>query len=385
MKKIIKIAMIVLLSLIGLAVAAALCVGISIFVASARDKKHFGRAQLEHIAALEAQYGQPDYSPADEQSMTGFDVSAAAENGARLNGLRFLATHNSYKAYNPSAEKLMKYLIAPLGFSDSRVWSYGFESLSAQLDHGIRSFELDVMREKNGLRCAHIPIIDYASNCPDFRLALREIALWSDAHPGHLPITVLVEAKDTLLSGGKLFHRFSLDDVLFLEELVAGELGERLYTPADMLGTHEDFIQLRAEDNYPLLSGMLGKTIVIYHYDDLTTEAYAATDSTMRAQKMFPSMGQWVLYWSGIDPNQAYACFIIDNWSDSPDIEQNTEANHMLVRTRTDTFPWRDDEWETQALETGAFILSTDWPPRSDPGDDPHVVTFPGGATVGYR
>jgi len=382
MKKYTKIILAVLLALLGLILATALGLCAAVLVSSVRVKKESARLQERHVAALEEEYSKPDFAPASELDMSGFDIAVALENNIRLNEVQFLGTHNSYKAYNRFADQLMRRLIGPLGFSDGRVWSYGYEPLSAQLENGIRSFELDVMREKKGFRCAHIPLVDYASVCPDFNLALKEIALWSDAHPGHLPITLLIEAKPTIFSGGMLLHPFNLDDVLFLDELVAAALGDRLYTPKDMLRAHDDFKQMRAADDYPALSELLGKILVIYHYDWNTTEAYAAVDPATRALSMFPSMGQWVLYWQDMDPNQAYVCFIIDNWSESPDMRQNVEVSNMLVRTRVDVFPWRDDEWEAQALRTGAFIMTTDWPPRGNPGEDPHVASFEDGATV---
>ena len=382
MKKMIKRIAAVLLSLVGAVIVAGLCVCVAILMYSGRDKRNFAREQESHIAALEEAYGQPGYAPPTEAAMTGFDVDAAVSDGMRLNEIRFIGTHNSYKAYNPHAEKLMQRLIAPLGFAERREWSYSFEPLSQQFDKGIRSIELDVMREKDGFRCAHIPVVDYASNCPDFSLALREIALWSDHHPGHLPITILIEPKPTVLLGGKLFHSFNLDDVLALDDLVADVLGERLYIPADMLGDYENFVQMRAADGYPGLSELLGKIIVIYHYNRRTTEAYAAHDPTMRSQKMFPSVGAWIVYYNEDgDVNKDYACFVLD-WSN---MEENTGKNNMLVRIRTDSYPWRDAEWEAEAMASGAFILSTDFPPRDVVGEDPHIVTFEGGAMVARR
>jgi len=372
------------LCIFGAVLIAAFGVFSAILISAGRDKNRFAREQTAHIAALEAEYSQPGFAPADEMSMTGFDP--AANGGARLNELRFLATHNSYKAYNPFAEMLMDRVIAPLGFSASGVWSYGFETLSQQLDKGIRSFELDVMREKDGFRCAHIPVVDYAATCPDFALAMRELALWSEHHPGHLPITVLVEAKTTALSGGMLSHAFNIDDVLALEAQLADTLGERLYTPAEMLGDYGDFAQLRAANGYPELSALLGKIIVIHHYAGGLTEAYAAQDPTLRAQKMFLSVGQWMTYEDETaDVNKPYACFLIDNYSDSPDMAENTGKFNFLVRTRSDTFPWHDSEWEAQAKATGAFILTTDYPPRDALGSDTYVVTFEDGATVAQR
>ena len=391
MKKHLKRISLVLLSLLGAIVAALLCLFIVILVSSGRDKRNFAQAQENHVAALEASYSQPGYAPLSEMVMTGFDVDTAISADTRLNELRFIGTHNSYKAYNPMAEWLMNRLLAPLRLSYAGLWSYGFEPLSQQFDKGIRSIELDVMREKNergkkdGFRCAHIPIIDYASNCPDFSLALEEIALWSDHHPEHLPITVLVEVKASALSGGMLYHPFHIDDTLALEELVTSKLGGRLYTPADMLGEYESFAQLRAADDYPLLSALLGKIIMIYHYDWRgTTQAYVDSDPTARSLKMFPSTGEWMTY-ADLDPNQDYACFLIDNDSGSEFMEENAEKNNLLVRTRTDAWPWHADEWDAEAMASGAFILTTDYPPRGVPGDDPHVTTFQGGATVAYR
>ena len=110
-------------------------------------------------------------------------------------------------------------------------------------------------------------------------------------------------------------------------------------------------------------------------------EAYVAHGSTMRTLKLFPSVGQWMTY-EGLDPNQNYACFLIDNDAGSPDMAENIWRNNMLVRTRTDSYPWRADEWEAEAMVSGAFILTTDFPPREVLGEESHVVTFDGGGTV---
>jgi len=386
-KKYMRRACKLLLSILGAVAAAALCLCAVVFLSSQADKRKFAGRQQAHIAALEAAYSRPDYIPADEKTLTGFDVDAAVREGLRLNEIRFIATHNSYKAYNPMAEWIMDRLVASLGLGDRGIWSYGFEPLSQQLDSGIRSFELDVMREKGGFRCAHAPVVDYASNCPDFGLALKEIALWSEHHPGHLPVTVLVEAKASALSGGMLYHKFNMDDVLALDKLVADALGARLCAPAELLGAHETFARLRSGDGYPPLSALLGKVIVIYHYDWRgTTRAYVAQDPTVRSLSMFPSAAQWMRY-EDIDPNQDYACFLLDNWSGSEYIEVFSGEHNMLVRVRSDAYPWRMGEWpwEADARETGAFIISTDFPPRGDSEGDTHPVTFEGGATVARR
>ncbi|WP_419834326.1 Ca2+-dependent phosphoinositide-specific phospholipase C [Endozoicomonas atrinae] len=47
-----------------------------------------------------------------------------------------------------------------------------------------------------GLKVLHIQDLDYESTCYTFISCLTEIKTWSDNNPDHLPITVLVEAKD---------------------------------------------------------------------------------------------------------------------------------------------------------------------------------------------
>lgn len=54
----------------------------------------------------------------------------------------------------------------------------------------------------------------------------------------------------------------------------------------------------------------------------------------------------------------------------------------MLVRTRSDFYPYYGDEWRDMALGTGATIITTDFPPRDDLRDDPYTVTLTESSTV---
>ena len=378
-KRLIKIFLLVLLA-VSIAALGLFC---AVLGFAARDKQIAAREQETHIAALEAAC-QEEYIPRSEEEMTGFNPQAAASNGVRLNEIQMLATHNSYKRRpNAMARAIMRYILIPLRFAWGDEWGYSFDTLTRQLGNGIRSFELDVMREKEGFRCAHIPLIDYASNSPDFGLALKEIDLWSQHNPGHLPITILVEPKTTVLSGGMLFRPFKLGDVLLLEEMAARQFGERLYTPADMLSDYESFVQLRADNAYPLLSALLGKIIVIYHYDENNTADYAALDPSMRTRRMFPSVQR--SYSKEASAELAYTCFIIINGRRNGDAMEKYTAQNMLIRTVTDSYPWHDDEWRDEAFATGAFLQSTDYPPRDDLREDPYAVAFDNGATVRLR
>ncbi len=47
-----------------------------------------------------------------------------------------------------------------------------------------------------GLKILHFPDIDFNTNYLTFKRALSVIKKWSNAHPNHFPIFILIEAKD---------------------------------------------------------------------------------------------------------------------------------------------------------------------------------------------
>jgi hypothetical protein len=50
-----------------------------------------------------------------------------------------------------------------------------------------------------GLKVLHVQDIDYRTRCRTFTGCLATIKTWSDANPRHLPVMILVEAKDAPL------------------------------------------------------------------------------------------------------------------------------------------------------------------------------------------
>ena len=47
-----------------------------------------------------------------------------------------------------------------------------------------------------GLKILHFPDIDFNTNYLTFKRALSIIKKWSNEHPNHFPIFILIEAKD---------------------------------------------------------------------------------------------------------------------------------------------------------------------------------------------
>jgi hypothetical protein len=107
-------------------------------------------------------------------------------------------------------------------------------SIPAQLDSGIRGIELDVHDdsfETEGFRVGHDEPGDEVQlgggNPATPRLAdwLATIATWSDAHPWHAPITLVIDLKDRLASK----RYYENGNFAYLNQMLVDAFGERLH------------------------------------------------------------------------------------------------------------------------------------------------------------
>ena len=347
-------------------------------------KNRDAKAQAERIEMLGESYASAGFTPVSEDDFTAFDLAEALESGVKLNEVQFLATHNSYKQrLSVPARLALNYIGLPLGLvSEKDEFDYAFEPLTAQLDRGVRSLELDIMKDGEDFRAGHVGLLDMRSSCPGLALACREIAMWSRAHPGHLPITLLLEPKPSIMADGKAYRPFGLDGIAALESLLAREFGDLLCTPGEVLGDCESFGALRRDNAWPPLRDLLGRVLVLYHYHEATTADYIALDLSMRTQKMFPTL--W--YPLAEDMDTEYAGFILCNepMDYAEEIAAFT-AQNLLVRTRVDMFMHHDPQAYALGVQSGALLLTTDYPPRDIPGKDPYTAALDGGYTIRLR
>ncbi|MDR1410364.1 MAG: hypothetical protein LBJ12_08955 [Oscillospiraceae bacterium] len=334
--------------------------------------------QEEHIQALEdAQKSAAPLTEAQafaaERARTGVDVAKAIQDGVKFNQLRGIITHNSYKQQMPPVSSLIFNSLYRFGVGRKAEFEYTFQPLSDQLNSGVMGLELDVSytKEKDGLArflFCHAPLIDMNSSAIDAAAAFREIALWSQAHPKHLPIVLLLEPKDISIPPFKLY---GMDDghLADFDRIVRENLGEALLMPAEMLGGYSDFAAMRKADGWLPLEKTLGKVIALLHPGHVT-DAYFALDGTLRTQAMFPALGrnEWENPQASFvlvnDPKEAY-----DNRA------KLIEEQNLIVRSRLDSYPDYTPEEYKLCMESGAQWMSSDYPIPW--GEDPNGTGQP--------
>lgn len=117
--------------------------------------------------------------------------------------------------------------------------------------------------------CMHSPNLDMTTSCYDFSLGLKEIAMWSDNNPNHLPITIIVEPKQFFIPL-KDMKALDIDYAKELDIMLREILGDKLFTPADMLRNYGSFGEMRAADDWCEVKDMLGKVLILLHEGSVT-------------------------------------------------------------------------------------------------------------------
>lgn len=303
----------------------------------------------------------------------------------RLNQVQMIGTHNSYHVEPPpeTYEALVK--VAPT--LDDLAFTH--PPLRDQLERGVRQLELDVYADPDGtlwspfgtkgFKVFHMDTIDTGSTCPVFVDCLRAVKRWSDAHPGHLPVTILVEPRETTslpAPPNPLPFTPEIFDALDAEVRSVFEPRD-LVTPDDVRGKRPTLEAAVRRDGWPTLAEARGRVMFLL---DKGRAAYLVGHPNLEGRVFFtPSR-----------PGQPDAAFVKRN-----DPRGETQARIVrlvdqgyLVRTRADeavTTPRSGDVTQRDAaFASGAQLVSTDYP---EPGlatrwGSDYVVRFPGAVLV---
>lgn len=324
-------------------------------------------------------------------------------NDIRLNHIQVLGTHNSYKM-RPHPE-LVNYMNQEIDGWSQNI-DYQHRPLSEQLEKlGIRQFELDVSADTAGglfsdpagaqlvgddefihaeemttpgLKVLHGQDLDYRTTCMTLISCITEIRDWSLSNPKHIPIFILIEAKDGAIEdhGSIQFTQ----PIEFTRELLHGidteilSVFERnhLITPDDVQRDYATLEEAVTNAGWPTLAESRGKVMF-------------ALDNTGRHKDLYlqgnPNLENRVLFVSS-EPGEPTAGFIkMNNVMDQMDKIKEYTAAGFLVRTRADipTVEARSGDTTRRdlALQSGAQFISTDYPEVSPYGSG-YMVPLPG-------
>ncbi|WP_395335428.1 Ca2+-dependent phosphoinositide-specific phospholipase C [Novosphingobium sp. BL-8H] len=354
-----------------------------------------------------------------------------------INRIQVLGTHNSYsqpidprlrEMAAPVFSKLSSMMAAmpaekralfqeehPNPISIDEGFNYAHGDLVSQLDLGLRSLELDINPDpdgghyldpagyralvkqgvqhllpfdreslaKPGFKVFHVADFDFRSHCALFTQCLHEIRDWSDAHPGHVPLFILVEAKSQALP---LFadgtppvpftaQRFDEID----QEILSVFPRDRIVTPDDVRGQYPTLNAAVLAGNWPKLGAARGKVMFLM----LTANGPEGAAGYLAGH---PSLKGRVAFLRA-EPGEDHAAFLMyDNaLVRAAEIRKYT-AQGYLVRTRSDIETYEaksnDSTRATAALASGAQIVSTDFEQAGNIYVTPYKVSLPGGGAA---
>ncbi len=316
--------------------------------------------QDRHIEALARSYDNGSAVKIDEQEFCDFDIDQAVADGVRVNDLRMVATHNSYKYGLSTGTNLFYNHGIPLIMGN--LYDYVYDPYTVQLNSGIRSFEIDLNKIKTDdqggfeLMCAHSPLLESNSTSIDIRQGLEEFKMWSDYNPNHMPVIVLVEIKGSgLLSQ---YVEMDKEGLLCFDNMIKDVFGEKLMTPEKVLGSCENMKEVREQNLYPTLGDSMGKFFFVLH-DGRASEDFIDIDDSLKSQNMFFSVqNEERMQTESIMDN---SLFLILNGPENEKIPEYIKDDNFMIRTRLDMFAQIDEDRKIAGMKSGAQILTTDY------------------------
>ena len=334
--------------------------------------------------------------------------SAAAHVPLKLNQIQVIGTHNSYHAGLPPNEKAWLEKQNP---EAAAALDYSHLPLTQQLNAGVRQIELDVYADtkgglyahpkapamvaaaglpadpaeypngvmlKPGFKVMHVQDIDQRSTCQPLVACLQQVRAWSQAHPGHVPLFILVETKQGTPKNMQLTTPEPFTPAAF--DALDAEIRSvfppsKLITPDTVRGSFDTLNQAVLAGHWPTLEASRGKVMFLMDQRPVTA-MYLEGHPSLRGRVIFTNSV----------PGEPDAAFLERNDGPAADIT-------ALVRQPgvddgfddADTKQARTNDTSTRdaMIAAGAQILSTDYPANEPASWAGHFsVALPGHADV---
>ncbi|MBP0903974.1 Ca2+-dependent phosphoinositide-specific phospholipase C [Mariniflexile gromovii] len=304
----------------------------------------------------------------------------------KLNDIQVIGSHNSYKI--PIEPPLWK-IINTMDSKTAKKLQYGHIAMEDQLDLGLRSLELDVFYDPDGghfskpkglglvkfrlksplpydeekklnqpgLKLFHIQDLDFRSHYLLFKEGLTAIKNWSDGNPDHLPIIIIVNAKDQKVKRTRNPLPFTKEALNEIDNEIKSVLTEdKLITPDFVRGNFETLEAAILTKGWPNLDDVKGRFLFVLDEKE---------DKINRYLEGHPTLKNRVLFVNSKEGNPEAAFRIVNNPVGDFNYIKELVSKGYMVRTRADadTKEARSNDYTRfkKAEASGAQVISTDY------------------------
>jgi hypothetical protein len=278
---------------------------------------------------------------------------AAEAASPRLDELQARGTHNSYHRDPrfPGREQAG--------------WDYSHPTLDRQMEAGVRQVELDVHWNpaRDRFEVYHVWFADDRTTCETLDVCLAQLRAWSDAHPAHHPIMVMVEPKDGQLEDEDPFTQpFDAAAYDRLDEVLLEGFGpERTLTPDDVTLPGRTLRESILTKGWPKVDDVRGQVLFVLDGDD-HAEPYSEGATTLAGRAMFTQPAE----------TAPVAAFVARDGARLPG-EGKYDRMRRVVRQGFMVRDLVDPDGFEAAKAGGAHFLSTDFPERLALSADPEA------------
>lgn len=319
---------------------------------------------------------------------------AHAADAPRLNAMRVLGSHNSYRPeLDPAALAHQRQV---MGERSTGV-EYGHPPIAAQLNLGVRQLEFDpyadsagglyaapyatdpaklAIMNRPGAKVLHAPIVDARTHCLTLAACFDEVAAWSKAHPDHDPIVIFVNTKEEPFNTPALPNPplYTEADLASIDADAIATFGRSgIVAPDDVRGAAATLREAVIAGDWPTLAAARGKVLLVLDSNPRIAELYRQGHPSLKGRMMFG------LY-DAVEPEAA-----VFNIQDPKAEEAGIKAlvaQGFLVRTRSDADTREARQHDLTrlqaALRSGAQVISSDYYPGApDPLGLGFVVSPP--------
>lgn len=319
-------------------------------------------------------------------------AQAAPQGGAvRLNQLQVIGTHNSYhrEISEPEQAAYEAAIKTPGDYDAFLAYSHaGLPQQFARQD--VRGLELDVLGDPQGglyatplirtilglgplpdpawrapgAKVLHVVDADYETTCVQLVTCLRQVRDWSQSHPGHVPIPIMLELKRSdsrvVAAGGVVAPAWDAAALDALDAEIRSVFAEdEMITPDDVRRRGKTLEASVLRHGWPKLRDSRGQVMFLLDNDPgAIRDAYVAERPSLEGRVLFTNSR----------PGLRDAAFIKRNEPRTVNTAQIADLvrRGYYVRTRSDvplqTVRADDTSMLEAALASGAQLVSTDFP-----------------------